>query len=538
MQRLDAGHQTRGSLRARIPHRTLTERVSANRPKLRGRWQPLLILLVIAASVRLQRIDRPLADHLSVKQVYVANKARAIARRPFNPLRNELDFLDARGYRVALTEEIPLYTSALALAYRCFGERDWLGRGLSLVGTLIAVAAFHDLARREHGARRAFVATLLLASTPLLIFYGQATLPDPWMLACMLLAASCYRRHLDGGSRWWVAVAGFCGLAAAVFKCFGLMVLVPLAAMECRQGGLRRLATARFLGLASVMIVPVGLWMVAVFANTPNPILTSWTGNGSAPAYFVFQDPSVLLRRELYLLFGARFLARDCGPVLAGLIGLGVVGVLGYRLRPGPLGGWSVMGLAFYVLLAPKLPAHDYYELMMLPAAALWGTYGWENLTRIGGRIATALGRGDETGVRLGAEVLVVAVVLHSPWVNGAFFRIDEGKLIVARRLAEHCPTSGRVVIAGPGIELPVIVHYSRREGWALSQDLLPDWRERLPRYRAQGATHLAVYLDPKAAPAEHSALAALKESLRLVEQEAGPWSRRGEHCEYWIFAL
>jgi hypothetical protein len=496
------------------------------------RW-PCLLILLLSASIRLYRLDQPLADHLAAKQVYVANKARAIARPPFNPLRNTLDFLDSEGRRLALTEEIPLYASALGLAFRLFGEREWLGRALSLLGTLTAIAALHDLARREHGSRTAGVAALLFASCPLLIFYGQAVLPDPWMLACMLLAAASYRRHLDGGApNAFIAAAAF-GLAAAVFKCYGLMILVPLAEMTHRQGGWRRVASARFLVLAAAMILPIALWIIVVFARTPNPLRTSWTGTGHAPAYFVVQEPAVLVRPDLYTLFGSRFLARDCGPVAAAFIVSGTFAVALHRVRGGPLAGWTAMGIAFYFLLGPKLPAHDYYELMMLPAAALWGARGWEALVQAASRAAQPI-----WGQSLGAAALVAAVVVQSPWVDGRFFQVDRGKLIVARRLARLCPPPARVVVAGPGIELPIVVHYSGREGWPLNQDLLADWRLRLARYREKGARYLAVYFESNARDSQRAAFAALDHALPRVDHNAGSWSRSGERCEYSIYSL
>src|SRR5260370_17706862 len=62
------------------------------------------------------------------------------------------------------------------------------------------------------------LATSFFAFSPLLLVYGQAVQPDSCMLAGMLLAAACYRRHLDTGRwRWWLAVA-VCGAPAPLFK--------------------------------------------------------------------------------------------------------------------------------------------------------------------------------------------------------------------------------------------------------------------------------------------------------------------------------
>ena len=251
----------------------------------------------------------------------MSNKARSIARPPLNPFRNTLDFLDEQGQRLTLTEEFPVYTGLLGLAYRLVGERDWVGRFLSLMGTLVAIAAYADLTRREYGRWIADAGAFLLAVAPLLIFYGRAVMPDPWMLAAMLIAAACYRRHLDGAGRGWLIAAACAAALAPLCKYYGVMILIPLAGMtvHCKEHRDRR--GLRFLVMSTATVVPVGLWMFAVFLRTANPVASGWSGDGTAMPYLVFQTPRLapfpwLLRQSFCL----RFLFLDCGPVTSALI--------------------------------------------------------------------------------------------------------------------------------------------------------------------------------------------------------------------------
>ncbi len=511
----------------------------ARRPRL-----ALAILLSLAALIRLYQFQAPMADNLQAKQVYVANKARAIARTPWNPLRNTLDFLDEQGHRLTLTEEIPLYTGLLGLAYRLFGEHDTLGRILSLLGTLVALAAFFDLVRREHDNQTALVATFLFNLSPLLIFYGRAILPDPWMLACMLLSAACYRRDLDGQGPGWLVATALAGLSAATFKYFGLMVLLPLAEMTRRQGGWRACLNGRFVGLSAAMLGPIALWMLFVFIQTPNPVRSGWAAGQPVYPYLIVQDPGVLATRAFYASWFSRFLLRDCGPVTAVLIVLGVAAVLSRRLRPGPmLGVWTVMGMAFYVLLGPKLIDHDYYELMMLPAASLWGALGWSALRLRTKRTQRASERTIANGPRRLAwwptSLLVAALFVQSPWVMGSMFQLDQGKVDLAERLKRVCPPEGRVVTMGPGIALVVVLHYSEREGWAIrGREHAEDWPALLDRCRAQGAQYLALYFDPKTNPTERRAYDPLIDSLPVVEHRLGPSLPKGKRSESIILSL
>src|SRR5439155_26772106 len=108
-----------------------------------GSRHRLALTLILAGSflIRLYHIDTPLLDGMAVKQLYVAQKARAVAGPPFNLLNNSFDFLTSDGERLVLTEEVPLYTGVLAVGYRLVGEADWLGRLLSSLGWLFGPGA-------------------------------------------------------------------------------------------------------------------------------------------------------------------------------------------------------------------------------------------------------------------------------------------------------------------------------------------------------------------------------------------------------------
>jgi hypothetical protein len=490
----------------------------------RGPKLLLGVLVVVAALSRLYHFQAPLLERLYVKQIYEANHARNIARPPLNPLRASLDFLDEEGGPMELTEEVPLFNGLVGASYLAFGEHEWLGRVWSLLASLVAIVALYDLIRREYDVKTGLMAASLFATTPLLIYYSRTVLPDPWMMACMLLCARFYRRYLDEGkpTRWLVATA-VAGLFGAIFKYYGLLILIPLADMAYRRGGWRSWISPRFLGLGIAMTLPIAVWMVGVFARVPNPT--------SRTVYLFWQDPGSLFNPRLYARLTVGLFIQDCGPVTMVLIALGALAALLGTDRSRPLWGWSAMGLFFWFLFAPKLLEHDYYELLILPVLAAWGALGWRAAERLVGQW-----RGSTQWT--GAAILAFATVIHSPLVMGGKYDLEIGHLIVGERLKQICPPTGRVIVLGQHSGWPE-VHYSDRQGWVEQWAALPaNWRETFEKYRGFGAEYAAVYFDPTVSPEVRATYSPLLESFPIVEHRSGPWFTRKRTCEYYILSL
>src|SRR5262249_22078197 len=84
------------------------------------------------------------------------------------------------------------------------------------------------------------------------------------------------------------------------------------------------------------------------------------------------------------------------------------------------------------------------------------------------------------------------------------------------------------------------VIHYARREGWALSgAPLTANWRETVGRFRQFGGEYLAVYWDGEASPALQESYRPLFESLPVVDHRQGPWSHlHNRPYEYYILDL
>jgi len=486
-------------------------------PTSRQSWA-LLAILVAAFALRLVNLNAPLLDGMTIKQVYVAHRARQIAQPPFDLFRNTFDLLTDEGKPLNLVEEMPLYPGIVAVGYRLFGEHEFFGRLLSVLATLVAIWALYDLVRSELGTQVALLCAFFFSMTPLLIFYGRAFQPDVCMLAAMLLSACAYARYLRR-PRWTLYLLTLvAGALAAMFKYFGLMVLVPLAFMTFRQYGWRRAGVVTLAGLAFGMCLPVAIWMANNFLNHHNP--------AQEGAYFIFQMPRLLLQKTLYFRFFDRFLFKECGPVLALLIATGIWAVKKFRVQSASLVGWTVTGLGYFILIGPKSATHHYYDLMLLPAASLWGAIGWAHLWKVGWG-----------GKRwLGITTLIAMVVVQSPLVMHGEFTQERGLLLAAQELQSRTGAAERIIVASPcGID---VIHYARRQGWTWYGPMPADWRERIERYRQLGAVYMLVYLDQTLSEATRLEYREVSDHWPVVLHKSGPWGYNGQPVEYYILDL
>jgi hypothetical protein len=120
----------------------------------------------------------------------------------------------------------------------------------------------------------------------------------------------------------------------------------------------------------------------------------------------------------------------------------------------------------------------------------------------------------------------------------GTKYSLELDHAIVAARLHQLCPPSGKVIVMGQQLGWPA-VHYSGRLGWVEQcRALSPDWQERFQKYRDLGAGIVAVYFDPTVPPRVRKTYQPMLQTLPLLEHQVGPWFRRNRPCEYYILSL
>src|SRR5262245_36400640 len=128
-----------------------------------SRHVPLVLILLVAATLRLQYITAPLLDAHRWRQVDTAAVARAFYEGPMNPLRPEANWGGAHG---AVESEFPLLSFVVAIFYKLFGVSETWGRLVVAFFSVSTVALVYLLARDLVDHPAGLASAFLVAVSP------------------------------------------------------------------------------------------------------------------------------------------------------------------------------------------------------------------------------------------------------------------------------------------------------------------------------------------------------------------------------------
>jgi hypothetical protein len=143
------------------------------------------IIIVIAFALRLYKINSPLADWHSWRQVDTASVARIFEREGFDLLHPRYHDLsnvqtgqyNPQGLRLV---EFPLYNAIFAFMHKSlpFFPLEIYGRFVSIFFSLLTMIVIYYLLLKEDDRVGATAGTLIFATFPFFVFYSRVVLPD------------------------------------------------------------------------------------------------------------------------------------------------------------------------------------------------------------------------------------------------------------------------------------------------------------------------------------------------------------------------
>lgn len=451
----------------------------------------LIIIVALGLAIRLYGITLPFLDSHAEREAQVAMVARNLYRDRMNILCTRLDiFGNGSGCAVF---EFPIVHALAALLYYAFGEHEIIGRLVSVAFSVAAMFVMYGLARRFLPPLPALAALGLYTFSPMNIYFSRAFMPESSLMFFSVAAVYFLLKWVERPTPVLYSVSVASAALAYLAKPTAVLLLAPIFSawfLKYRWHVLRR---ADFWLYLFLTLTPIALW--AVYANHINaqnldmPVVfgRSWvvivTERGGIfnwwidPVFYVNMGRSIVL----LLLTPVGFI----GAVAGGLM------VPTGRWRP-VLYAWLAAVIAYFYALAGANQGHVYYQLPLLPIAAilfgfavarfmnsqtvreLWGRKPVRYMVLVG-VLLTVVGYGAAYGWLFS---YMYDTTLRMPYVPE-----------VSQIIREQTPQDGSLVLNQPHASSTVLTYYAQRKSWSFSVAVGEQAIEELEYLRARGAT-------------------------------------------------
>jgi hypothetical protein len=502
----------------------------------------IIVILIVAATLRLYQITQPFTDAFSWRQASAAIVADNYYRRDWNMFYPEVSWNGpGPSFRA---RELPTVSYLAALLYIVFGQHDWVGRSIGVVFGLWGIFALYQLVRRVWDEAHAVAAAAVLALMPGAIFIDRSFLPDPAVVALVTTSLWMLVIYFHTEQLRYLMLACLAGGAGLLTGLPGVLIVVPMAYAAFALLDREWLVDSRrplLLTLAALGTLGVVFWyldwtrQLAIAYPPYEPVhygtwvwldgLAKWWDQG----YFV---SSTLATMYDWLW---------TGPVM-GLAGLGLL----FSPRAAPtrraaqqmqspvddarrapwLFHWWLVGCGCYYLIGARELNDNLWSFHLFnpPIAALAG-HGLVLLWSLGAQRA----QGRQALVRVGVVLLLIFGVgqialrpMYDPEHAAKSYQLGLG-------LREMTQPGDLVVTLASDPRDPTAIYYSQRRGWIFPPADVERGGNALPKddnesirlldqLRAQGAKWLGITNDREDFWVNHRTLASyVKKTCEFV---------------------
>ncbi len=421
-------------LKLKIPFKEILDKIKNT---LCSDWFWVLFLAIFAFSLRCYQLDSPVADWHSWRQADTSAVTRNFIKN------DKIDFLypayddlssiasglpNLKGLRMV---EFPIYNIISVFARIVIPEFsiESAGRATSALMSIFSMVFIFLIIRRLISRRAAYFCALTFAVIPFNIFYSRAILPEPTMVAFSL------------GAIWF-----------ALKEKYFLFTLFTAAALLAKP-------YAVFL-IAPVLLLNRKLIIFCLLSSMPLILWRLW----------IRQFPEAIPASEwLFNGDGIRFKGAFWFWLFADRIG---------RLI---LGYWGLIPFAFGIIKAPRFlllflgscflflfvfatgnVRHDYYQIIIIPALAIFVGLGLDYLLTLKPR-----------GVLLAVVCWLLSVGFGWYFVRD-FYNINHPEIVAAgKKTSEIAPPKALVIAPYSGDT--AFLYQTNRAGWPVMEGTIDE---------------------------------------------------------------
>jgi len=387
----------------------------------------LIIIAILAIALRMYHITGPIADWHSWRQADTAAVARNFLRFGIDPLHPRYDDLsniqsghdNPQGYRMV---EFPLYQTIGALLTKTFPQLSveiWL-RLLTIaasVGTVVLLGCMEGL-----------LPAFIFAVLPYSVYYGRTILPDPQMVFWSILSLYLLKKNK-------IIPSSIAAALALLSKPMAIFLLLPVPFILYKQFGVSKKLIIRLFAYSLISVLPFALWRKWILQFPEGIPVSAWLLNGNGIRFKGAWFHWLFAQRLGDLILG-----------FWGLIPFGLGLVQSFLL-------WGVGPLLYFIVFATGNVQHDYYQILIIPAVAVFVGRGLRKLN-------------PWVGV-----VSVIFMISFSWFTIRTYYWINHPEIIAAGKAADAIlPKDAKVIASYNGDT--TFLYQTRRQGWPLGFEI------------------------------------------------------------------
>ncbi len=432
----------------------------------------LLAIILLAFSVRLYKLDNPIADWHSWRQADTASVTREYVKHGINllkPTYHDLSNIPSgkdnpQGYRMV---EFPIINGLTAWIIRTFSlqtQQVIVGRYVSIFFSMITLLSLYFLGRQLSGELVGLISAFLFAVLPYSVYYSRVILPEPAIIAFSTLALALFN-IFPPLSLLFFALA----LVLKPFVIFLAPAFYALALLSNKKIS-RLILVTPYLILASI---PLLLWRQYITQFPEGIPASNW----------LFNQNNIRLKGAFFhWLFEVRLsnLILGIGLIVPFIFGLLKRGKESFFYLT-----WGFGLLMYLIVIAGGNVQHDYYQVLLLPFICLSTARGISFLISLPTEIL------PKAPVYL-TILCLVGFSLFVSWYNiRGYYQINNWPIVEAGQAVDQLtPPNAKVVAPYNGDT--AFLFQTNRTGWPLGFDI--------DQKIAQGATtYVTVSYDDEA---------------------------------------
>lgn len=343
------------------------------------------LIILVALILRLYKINAPLTDHHSWRQVDTAAVARNFVRDGFSllyPRYSDLSNIQSglynpHGYRFV---EFPLYNAVFGFLYKNFPllSLEAYGRLVSVIFSLVIIVVLYYLVFKEEGRLAAIFAAVIFAVLPFFVFFSRVILPDMTALSLMFCSVVFLymfvgrrRQNQPTGSLLMYLLSLIFAALALLIKPTTIFYFLSLVYLFYKKYGWSLVKKVSFYGYFLLASLPFLLWRNWIQQFKAGIPFAEW---------LFFQTNTPEGRQTIFFrpaFFRWIFDERILNLILGGYLVIFLI--LGMIKKPKKSWLFITLGLGNLLYLFTFQGGnvqHDYYQILILPALAIFTGVG------------------------------------------------------------------------------------------------------------------------------------------------------------------